>query len=74
MATPHPLAAYLARHGISRKQFGQQIGVTGGAVSHWITGRYDPSPELALKVERATRGEVTRQELLPELAKLMGAA
>jgi DNA-binding transcriptional regulator YdaS (Cro superfamily) len=51
----------------SRYQFAKQIGTTKPYVDRLIYCAR-PSPDLALKIEQATGGAVTRDELLfPEL-------
>lgn len=43
------------------------IGVTQGAVSHWINGRVRVPAERVLDIERATGGKVSRHDLRPDL-------
>ena len=42
----------------------QKIGVDTSYISHINSGRRRPSPDLALKIEKATGGRVTVMELL----------
>lgn len=51
---------------MTRKMLADILGVSPGAVSHWISGRAGITKERALEIEWATGGEVTRHELCPE--------
>jgi DNA-binding transcriptional regulator YdaS (Cro superfamily) len=54
--------------GKSREEFAAKIGTTFNYVNLLAAGARRPSPELALKIEKATGGKVTRDEVLfPEL-------
>lgn len=46
------LAAAREARGWSQSHLALLVGATGGAVSHWETGRYLPKPRHALAVER----------------------
>lgn len=57
--------------GKSRLVFAEQIGTTKNYVNLLAANFRRPSPELALKIEKATNGEITRDMLLfPELYPL----
>ncbi len=54
--------------GKSRESFAKKIGTTKNYINLLVTDSRRPSPALALRIERATDGAVTRDELLfPEL-------
>ena len=61
------IQAYLEKHKLSQEQFGRKVGVTQGAVWQWINGRVQVDPKRAIKIERATRGQIKRHELRPDL-------
>jgi transcriptional regulator with XRE-family HTH domain len=68
--TPIPftkLAAYLNEQGLSQEAFGNRIGVSQGAVYQWLIGENKPSLTMALKIEAATNGKVSRFDCRPEI-------
>lgn len=67
------LEKYLRTHGITQKEFAGRLGCSQGLVSQWITGETKMTNAWALKIERATKREVNRQDLLPELFRGMAA-
>lgn len=55
-------------NGFSAFDIAKLIDVDKSLLSHLKAGRRRPSPSLALRIERATNGAVTRDELIfPEL-------
>lgn len=46
---------------------GKQVGVTQQAVRKWLTQEMPVSAKSAIKIERATNGAVTRQQLRPDI-------
>lgn len=61
------LQTYLEKHGLSQEQFAKQIGVTQGAVWQWLNGETRITAERAVEIERATKSEVSRHDLRPDL-------
>ncbi len=61
------LQKYLKKHQLNQTQFAEKIGVNQGLVSMWLHDKVRMKPEWALKVERATDGELTRYELRPDI-------
>jgi DNA-binding transcriptional regulator YdaS (Cro superfamily) len=61
------IASYLEKHGLSQEQFAKKLGVSQGLIWQWINGRTKISPDRALRIEEATNGEVTREDLFPQL-------
>jgi len=59
------LKTYL--RGRTQSELAERLGVTQGAVSHWVTGRARVPAEMARAIERITGGEVTRVDLRPDL-------
>jgi len=59
------LRAYLKKHGLSQSAFAGKIGVTQGAVGHWVTGRHPVTPKWASRIVSKTRGEVTLHDIYP---------
>jgi len=55
---------YLKIKNLSQVSFSRQIGISHIYLNAIIHGRRNPSPAVALKIEEATGGEVTRMELL----------
>jgi DNA-binding transcriptional regulator YdaS (Cro superfamily) len=61
------LRSYLMQKGLGQRQFARMLGVTQGAVAHWLAGRIPVSAERAMQIERLTGGAVTAAELRPDL-------
>lgn len=57
MSPMNPLAQYLEDSRTSQAAFASRIGVTPGRVSHLVGGA-TPSPELAVRIEAESAGEV----------------
>jgi DNA-binding transcriptional regulator YdaS (Cro superfamily) len=51
----------------SQAEAARAIGVSQPTVCNWLKGVHGLSPENAARIERATRGVVTRAELLPDV-------
>ena len=51
----------------STAEVAQLLGVTDAAVRHWRNGTRQISPELAVRIERATKGKIQRESLRPDL-------
>lgn len=51
----------------SHKALADELGVTPGAVSHWVTGKRRVSTKHVRDIERATNGRVTRHDLRPDV-------
>lgn len=58
---------YLKKHDLSQDDFAKSIGVTQGLVWQWLEGRQRITAERALEIEEKTKGEITREELRPDL-------
>lgn len=53
---------------IDKQKLADKCGVSLRHIDYILSGGRRPSPDLALKIEKVTNGEVTRDELLfPEL-------
>ena len=59
------LSEYLTAHGRAIQLAGA-VGVTPATVSNWNSRKHPVPAELAAAIERATGGQVTRQELFPD--------
>ena len=57
---------YRERQGLTLEAFGALVGVKKSAVCKWEQG-VKPSPASVIEIERATKGEVKRSELRPDL-------
>ena len=72
------LANYLARHGLTQKEFARRLRCSQSLISQWITGEVKMTGEWAIAIERETKRAtphdvVRRQDLLPELYRGMAA-
>lgn len=62
------LRAYLEKNGISQEAFGKSLEkpVSQGLVWQWLEGRTNITIDHAKQIVRATSGEVTAHDLMPE--------
>ena len=60
------LSEYLKSNGIPQIEFARKIRVTQAAVSRYADGLIFPSPDVLIRIEKATRGAVTAMDLLAE--------
>ncbi len=51
----------------AKGEMARYLGITPTWMSLLISGRRNASPELAIELEKATRGLVTRQTLRPDI-------
>ena len=58
------LKLYLETERMRMTEFCKRNGFDYGYIKHIKAGRARPSPEMALRIEKATRGKVDRLELL----------
>lgn len=58
------LQTYCKKHSAAR--LAAAIGVTSSAIAQWLTGERPIPIKRCVLIERATRGKVTRQELLAD--------
>lgn len=60
---------------MSHAAFGKKIGVEQATVTRYVNGERFPSPEIILKIVKATKGKVTAADLVAvsEKAKRMKA-
>ena len=63
---PHPIRAYREAKGLTLEAFGALVGSNKSAVFKWEDG-IGPAPQTAIKIEKATGGEVPRHVLRPDL-------
>ncbi len=47
--------------------FAKKLGVTQGLIWQWLNGKTKISAEWAIKIERVSEGECTREEILPKI-------
>lgn len=52
---------------ISAKEFAGQVGVKPSVVSNWVRGKKQVPAERCPRIERVTNGEVTCEELRPDV-------
>lgn len=58
---------FLEKSALTQKEFGALFGCTQGAVGQWIRGQAKPHPTTAMEIERYTAGQITREELRPDI-------
>ena len=58
------LAAYIAKHGLSRKSVADVLGVSPEAVRLWLSGDRMPSPDKLRRISEWTKGEVTPNDFI----------
>ncbi|MEC7839051.1 MAG: helix-turn-helix transcriptional regulator [Chlamydiota bacterium] len=58
------LDEYLFRKKLSRIAFAEKIGISRGHLQHILNGSRRPSIPLAKKIEEATDGKVSKEEVL----------
>ena len=58
------LKDYLDITGLSHVEFAKLVLVSPVSVSNYICGRRMPEPQIVDRIERATNGKVTLQDLL----------
>lgn len=56
------LKEWQSHHGVSNASLAKKLGIDVSMLSHYHHGRRRPSPEVALKIEEVTGGEVTMKE------------
>lgn len=61
------LSEYLNLPHVTQASLAQRLGVSQGAVSHWLNGRSTITAERAKEIEAATDYLVTRYELRPDI-------
>lgn len=61
------IRAYLEKHHLSQGQFSKQIGVSQGLIWQWLEGKTRITAERAKEIEEKTGGEITRQDLRPDI-------
>lgn len=61
------LKTYLRKTRTTQQAFADALGVSQGLVSQWIKGVTRITGEQAVEIEDKTGGQVTREELRPDL-------
>lgn len=61
------IPAYLEKHDLTQEQFAKKLGVSQGLVWQWINGETRVTPDRAKAIEKKTAGEITRQDLRPDI-------
>lgn len=60
-----PLAAYLAANNMRQAEFGRLAKLTQATVSRLAAGQMKPSLDVAVRIERLTRGQVPAESWIP---------
>ena len=68
------IRAYLEKHKLSQKEFGDRIGVSQGLVWQWLEGKTRVDPKHFNNIEEKTEGEVTRRDCRPDIFGAVGGA
>jgi DNA-binding transcriptional regulator YdaS (Cro superfamily) len=63
------LADYLHENRVSRLAFSKQIRIAPSHVTKLCQGKTWPGRDLAARISRATNGEVTPNDFLPEIRR-----
>lgn len=58
------LESYLIDHDIPHAMFADWLGVKRQTVYRWCSGENFPQPEMLLKIQKLTKGEVTSSDFL----------
>ena len=58
------LREYLFKHRKTQTEMAKQLGVSTNHLSQIVRNERRPSIELAIKIEKLTEGEVTKEELI----------
>ena len=61
------IRAYLKDRGMSQREFGELLGVSQACVSLWLTNDRRIDGDWAVKIEKKTKGAITREEVRPDL-------
>jgi len=59
------LPSYLEEH--EARELAAALGVNPSLISQWKIGYRRISPETAIRIERATNGDITRADLRPDI-------
>jgi DNA-binding transcriptional regulator YdaS (Cro superfamily) len=60
------LADYLKTSKVTQMEFARNLGVAQGTVGFWLHNK-PPTLERAIQIEKATNGQVTCEELRPDV-------
>ena len=61
------LESFFAETETTQADLARKLGVSPGRLNHWVVGRHDPPINMIRPIEKATKGMVTRVDLLPEV-------
>lgn len=61
------LKDYLYKNNLTNREFGKRLKVGENHVTSIKNGRHTPSIKLAMEIIKITNGEVTPEDLYPEL-------
>ena len=61
------ISQYITQNGMTQLEFGRKIGKTQAAVSHYINGQRKIDPILARSIEKTTNGDITAEDLRPDI-------
>jgi len=58
------LKSWQRKNKITNTQLARLVGIDQSSICHYHAGRRRPSPEVALRIEEVTEGEVSLREIL----------
>ena len=58
------LKSFIERSGLKPAQFARKAGISKSYLSEILAGERRPSPQLAEKIAKATKGEVSAESLV----------
>lgn len=64
------LKPWLKNNSISSQDFAKIVGVSPVTVSWWATGKKKPSLSYFAKIHRATSGQVTLEDFIPDTSPI----
>ena len=58
------LKTYLVKHNVRQKEFAEKLDITEGMMSYILNGQRKISPQLALDIEKETKGLIKADSLI----------
>lgn len=58
------LKTYLTKHNVRQKEFAEKLNITEGMMSYILNGQRKIKPQLALDIEKETKGLIKADSLI----------